>query len=256
MTTGNVARTESNVEQHSLVRSIVLHLLPGALTLLFYIFTGPLAEKLGFPSGTALFVAAAVVFIPFELGYLIYQGRKLNGTLSLKGIVLLREPMPWWQYIVFALPLLAWTGLIMTIVAPPVDQVIIDTFFSWVPDWFFLFRSLDQLAQYSKSALLVMAILNLTLNGIAVPVVEELYFRGYLLPRLSRFRGWAPLINVLLFSLYHFFSPWQNPVRIIALLPMVFLVWRKKNIYLGIWVHFAGNMFGALGMLAAFLGAA
>ena len=161
--------------------------------------------------------------------------------------------MPWWQYIVFALPLLAWTGLIMTIVAPPVDQVIIDTLFSWVPKWFFLFGSVDDLAQYSQSALLVTAILNLILNGIAGPVVEELYFRGYLMPRLSRFRGWAPLINVLLFSLYHFFTPWQNPVRIIALLPMVFLVWRKKNIYLGIWVHFAGNMFGALGMLSAVL---
>jgi hypothetical protein len=37
-------------------------------------------------------------------------------------------------------------------------------------------------------------------------------------PRLTRFKGWAPLINALPFSLYHFFSPWKNPVRILLVL--------------------------------------
>ncbi len=256
MTEDNVTQTEAGVEQHSLVQSIVLHLLPGVLILLFYIITAPLAERLGFPSAIALFVAIGVVLIPFELGYLLYQGRKRNGTLSLKGIVLFREPMPWWQYIVLGLPLLFWMGFIFMIVASPVDEVIIDSLFSWVPDWFFLFGSMDQLAQYPRSALLVMAILNLILNGIAGPVVEELYFRGYLLPRLSHLRGWAPLINILLFSLYHFFTPWQNLIRIIALVPMVYAVWWKRNIYLGMIVHCAGNTIGALLMLALILGSA
>ena len=254
MNQSTVANTKANVEQHSLVRSIVLHLLPGVLILLFYLITAPLAERLGFPSGTALFVAIAVVLIPFELGYLLYEGKRRNGMLSLKGIVLLREPMPWWQYVLLGLPLFLWLGVIFVIVAPPVDKMIIDSLFSWVPDWFFLFGALDQLAQYSQSALLVVAILNLILNGIAGPVVEELYFRGYLLPRLSRLGGWAPLINVLLFSLYHFFTPWQNVIRIIALVPLVYAVSWKRNIYLGMIVHCAGNTFGALGMLALILG--
>lgn len=256
MTEDNVTQTEASVEQHSLVQSIALHLLPGVLILLFYIVTAPLAEKLGFPSGTALFVAIGAVLIPFELGYLLYQGKKRNGTLSLKGIVLFREPMPWWQYIVLGLPLIFWSGFIFVVVAPPLDKVIIDSLFSWVPDWFFLFGSMDQLAQYSRSALVITAILNLVLNGIAGPVVEELYFRGYLLPRLSRLKGWAALMSVLLFSLYHFFTPWQNVIRIIALIPMVYAVWWKRNIYLGMIVHCVGNTFGAIGMLALVLSSA
>jgi hypothetical protein len=32
----------------------------------------------------------------------------------------------------------------------------------------------------------------------------------HLLPRLSRLKGWAPLWHILLFSLYHFFSPWER----------------------------------------------
>ena len=256
MTEDNARNTATSVEQHSWMQSIVLHLLPGVLILLFYIVAAPLAKELGFPSGTALFVAIGAVLIPFELGYLLYQGKKRNGTLSLKGIVLFREPMPWWQYIVLGLPLLFWLGFIFAVVSPPIDKAIIDSLFSWVPDWFFFFGSNDQLAQYSHSALVITAILNLVLNGIAGPVVEELYFRGYLLPRLSRLKGWAPLINILLFSLYHFFTPWQNVIRIIAFIPMVYAVWWKKNIYLGMIVHCAGNMCGVIGMLALVLGSA
>jgi membrane protease YdiL (CAAX protease family) len=237
------------VEQHSLVQSIVLHLLPGIFITLFYIVTAPLAGKLGFPSGTALFVAIGAVLIPFELGYLLYQGKKRNGTLSLEGIVLFREPMLWWQYIVLGLPLFTWLGLVFVVVAPPLDTIIIGRLFAWVPDWLFFFGRTDQFAQYSKSALAITAIFDLILNGIAGPVVEELYFRGYLLPRLSRLKGWAPLINILLFSLYHFFTPWQNLSRIIAFMPMAYAVWWKKNIYLGMIVHCAGNTFGAIGML-------
>jgi len=250
MSQSNINQTEAGVEQHSLVQSIVLHLLPGIFILLFYMVTAPLAVNLGFPSGTALFVAIGAILIPFELGYLLYQGKKRNGTFSLKGIVLFREPMSWWQYIVLGLPVFLWLGLVFVVVAPPLDQILIDRLFAWVPDWFFLFGRTEQLAQYSKSALAITAIVNLILNGIAGPVVEELYFRGYLLPRLSRLKGWAPPINVLLFSLYHFFTPWQNVIRIIAFVPLVYAVCWKRNIYLGMFVHCAGNTFGAIGMLA------
>ena len=80
-----------------------------------------------------------------------------------------------------------------------------------------------------------------------------MYFRGFLLPRLNQLKGWAPLVNVLLFSLYHFFSPWENLIRIIGFMPMVYVAWWKRNIYLGMIVHCAGNTVGALGMLALVL---
>jgi membrane protease YdiL (CAAX protease family) len=246
--------TMTDSEQHSLVRSIVLHLLPGLLILLFYIITAPVAQEMGFPSLMALLVAIGVVLIPFELGYLLYDGTKRNKKLSLKGILQFRESIPSWQYIVFGFLLFMWLGLIFGVVADPIDKIIIKRLFGWIPDWFFLFGPANQLTGYSKSALVITAIFNVVLNGIAGPVTEELYFRGYLLPRLSRLEGWAPLVNVLLFSIYHFFTPWQNPIRIIALLPMVYMVWWKRNIYLGMIVHCAGNMVGAIGMLVMALG--
>jgi membrane protease YdiL (CAAX protease family) len=248
--------TAGNAEQQSLSRSIVLHLLPGLLILLFYILTAPLAQKMGLPSLLAILVAIGVVLIPFELGYLLFQGRKRNGTLSLKGIIMFRERVSWRQYLVFGFCLFIWSGLCFGLMAGPIDRFFIDHFFKWVPNWFFLLGPTNQFGSSSKSALLITAILGIALNGIAGPVVEELYFRGYLLPRLSRLRGWAPLLNILLFSLYHFFTPWENLVRIIALVPLVYTVWWKRNIYVGMIVHCAGNLAGSIGMLVLVLGRA
>ena len=246
--------TEDESQQPSLRNVILLHLLPGVLLVLFYIVTAPLALKLGFPSYFALMVGLGSILIPFELGYLLIQAKKRNGSLSLRGVVVYREPMPVWQYVVLWLILFTWLGLFFGMLAAPVNKFFVDRFFWWVPNWFFLLGPANQLDQYSHSALLITAILALLLNGIAGPVIEELYFRGYLLPRLSRLKGWAPLLNIVLFSLYHFFTPWENLIRIFAITPMIYTVWWKKNIYIGMIVHCTGNLAGSIVMLVMVLG--
>jgi len=111
--TDNISASESNIEQHSIIKSIILHLLPGILILIFYVIVGPIFERNGIPSMNALLLAIAVVLIPFELGFLLYQGKKKNGRLSLKGIVLYRKPVRVWQYIAIALPCIAWAILFL-----------------------------------------------------------------------------------------------------------------------------------------------
>jgi penicillin V acylase-like amidase (Ntn superfamily) len=125
---------EPGVQQHSIVRSIVLHLLPGVLILVFFVIAAPLLNGLGTPSFLALLLAIAFVLIPFELGYLLYQGKQKHGVLSLRGIVLYRQPVPWWQYIVLAIPLFLWTGLVMMALSPAIDTFFIDSLFPWLPD--------------------------------------------------------------------------------------------------------------------------
>ena len=197
MTNRTVITNYAHPPQHSIGRSIVLHLLPGALMLVFYAIAAPILENLGFPSFMSLLLAIAFVLIPFELGYLFYRGKKRNGTFTLEGIVLYREPMPLWQYTILSILLFLWVGLIMMLVSPPVDDFLIENAFSWLPDWFFLFGFESKLEQYTQSALVLTAVLNLVLNGFLGPIVEELYFRGYLLPRISRLGAWAPLVNIV-----------------------------------------------------------
>lgn len=236
-------------EQHSAMRTVVLHLLPGALITAFYVVAAPVVRSLGFPSLMAIFLAIAFVLIPFELGYLIYQARKNGSTLG--SVVLYRQPVPKGQFVALVLGLLAWSGICVMLLFPPLDG--------------FLWRTCSPGCQ----VVFLRRGLHPVLHGdpphhVDLRVGRERdrwsggrgdVLRGYLLPRISRLGAWAPLVNTVLFSLYHFFTPWLNVSRIIGLLPMVYAAWWKRSIYVSMAVHVLGNAIPMLFLLAALPGA-
>jgi len=248
MTTITVSQSVSHKvelnEQHSIGKTLALHLLPGAAGTLAYIILTPIFMQNGYPAILALLVAVAAVILPIELGILFYQARKTSGTLSLKEILPYRNPLPKWQYVVIPLGLILW-GFLATFFTSILDNAIAETWFSWLPEWFF-FSDLSQYKGYARPALMLTFYVYLIVNGVVMPFVEELYFRGYLLPRLERFGKWAPLINLSLFSLYHFWTPWGTISRIIWMIPWVYTVWRKQNIYLIMITHITINVIGSL----------
>ncbi len=231
-----------SLESHSILRSSALSLTPGLLILAFIVLVAPWATRHGFPSAAAIFVAIPLVLVPSELGYLLFQGKKLNGHYSLKGIILFKDRVPLWQFFLFVPLLLGWGVFCFGFLSSKLDPILLDSLFKWMPGWFFV----GDLSQYSKPALIATVILGFIFNGLLGPIVEEMYFRGFLLPRLGRMNAWGPLLNVVLFSLYHFFSPWQNITRILALLPYVYAVWWKRNIYIGILTHCILNTIGMI----------
>jgi membrane protease YdiL (CAAX protease family) len=244
---------EGHTEQHSLGKSVLLHLVPGIVFTIIYILGVRYTVGRGVPPFFVFLIAGILFLIPFELGYLFYQAKKRNKSFSLKEIVGFRFKIPKWQYIVLPALLLSWAFLIAMVVNPPIENTIIERFFTWVPEHYFLVSLVSQANQYSKSLLVVSAVFGVFFNGIFGPIVEELYFRGYLLPRLSWLGKWAPFLNTILFSFYHFFTPWQIPLRIIALTPVFYTVWLRKNIYLGIIVHCLMNLAGSFMMMVTIL---
>jgi len=66
-TTDNRTMIDMDVEQHSLVQSIGLHLLPGVLILVFFVIAAPLAERMKAPPLLVFLLAIAFVLIPFQL---------------------------------------------------------------------------------------------------------------------------------------------------------------------------------------------
>ena len=238
-----------SLESHSVLKSSVLSLMPGLLILAFFVLAAPWATRHGFPSAVAIFIAIPLVLVPSELGYLLLQGKKLNGHYSLKGIVLFRDRIPLWQFFLFIPLLLIWGVFCFGFLSSRLDPILLNSLFKWMPGWFLV----GNLAQYSKTALFIAVILGFIFNGFLGPIVEEIYFRGFLLPRLGHMGVWGPLLNIVLFSLYHFFSPWQNITRIIALLPYVYVVWWKRNIYIGILTHCALNTIGMIMFLFTIL---
>ena len=235
--------------QHSLARSTLLHLLPGALIVIFASIVGPLIARAGLPLLLVPSLWAICVLIPVELGYLLVQGKRRNGRLSLDGIVVYRERMPARTYVLLIPALLIW-GVLGFLVGQPTEPYLNATVFSWVPGWFQAMFGIDAAAPYGPAIAWLAVVLYLITNP-AAAFVEELYFRGYLLPRIAHLRGWAPLVSAVLFSLQHFFSPWQNLGRILAFLPIAYAVAWKKNIAISIIAHCTLNVISASLLLLA-----
>ena len=133
----------AEIEQHSLLKSIIMHLFPGILITLFYIIVAPFFVSQGFPPVFTLCLAIPAILIPVELGYLLYKGKTVNGRLSLKGIVLYREHARVWEYLVFGLIILVWSTLSLIIISKPVGGFIAEKFFTWAPDWYVGGNSFD-----------------------------------------------------------------------------------------------------------------
>ncbi len=95
--------------------------------------------------------------------------------------------------------------------------------------------------------------LGLVLSGLVAPIVEELYFRAFLMPRIPVTGAWAPAVNAALFSIYHFFSPWNYVVIFAAFLPLAYYVRLRGNLLPAIITHCLFNSVGIVVALAGLL---
>jgi membrane protease YdiL (CAAX protease family) len=237
---------EKQVSQHSLGLTIAYHLLPGVVIVAGYALITPFLRNAGLPSAIGISLAVLLVLVPLELGILFWQGKKRNGRFSLEGIVLNREKTPRGAFVLWTLAVLFGAVLSFALFSA-LDKALLPLF-AWLPDWFFIN---EDLSIYGKNIQFVNWLAIFLLTGIIGPYVEELYFRGFLLPRMAWMKGWVPVVEAFLFALYHFWSPWQLVTRTLAVLPLVYIVNRKRDIRIGIAAHWLLNTLGSLELLFA-----
>jgi membrane protease YdiL (CAAX protease family) len=197
----------------------------------------------------SLWLVCLLVLVPLEMGILYWQGKKRNCKFSLEVIILNREKTPAWRFALWTFIALAAAVLCFALFGG-LDSII-QKRFAWLPGWFF-FGSED-LSVYSKTIQFVNWLGIFLVTAFVAPTVEELYFRGFLLPRMAWMKKWAPLVEAFLFALYHFWSPWQLVTRFLAVLPLVYIVNWKKNLRIGVATHWLLNGVGSLGLLFAVL---
>lgn len=241
----------SEREQMSSLRLVVLHLVPGLLATLLFVLIAPTLQDAGFPAVFAFFVAVLVVIVPWELGFVVRSGRKAGGGW-LSGVPF-RESLTRRDWLLL-FPGLVVAALIGFLLFALLEPTIIESVFGWLPSWFVELVPVDDAADYASEAWAITLVVYAVMNVVVGPWVEELYFRGYLLPRMSRMGKWAPLVNSTLFSIYHFWSPWSLLSRIAGVTPFVYAVWFKRNIYLGMAVHMLLNGISTALVTAAVLG--
>lgn len=232
-----------SVEQHSFGKSVLLHLLPGFLIGGCYFALIPILHRWGYPSIMALMCAILLILLPFELGWLLYEGKRKNGRFSLDGAVRYRTPIPTLQYFLWVPVLFLLLGAIFTLMKP-LDVFLQGKIFAWLP-------TLESGLQvgYSRGILVVTWSMQAIFGVLAGPIVEELYFRGYLLPRMGYAGKWAPLFHSFLFGLYHIWTPWMFLTRTFGMLPLAYAV-RWRNLNLAIIVHVLINILDLLTAIA------
>jgi len=82
-------------------------------------------------------------------------------------------------------------------------------------------------------------------------VLEEAYFRGFLLPRMPPSLGrTAPLVHTILFAAYHLWTPWLAPTRILGVLPLTYIALRTRSILPGIVAHITLNLIDVIVIVA------
>ncbi len=244
--------SQFSADRHSLPVSIFLHLIPGAVVTILYILLVPPLLAVGINNLITLNLLALFVLVPIELAILYYTGKKKNGQFTLQGIVINREKLPLWQLIALAFGTLVWIAIVSKLLTPIFDPLIQNGLFHWVPAWFPLNTDFTGMP---RQTLIITLVISLICTSWIAPVVEEMYFRGFLLPRLTQYGGWAPVLNGVLFTLYHFFTPWAFVERVVMTVPMAWLVQKKHNIYISIIAHVIVNSLGiVIALIAAIRG--
>ena len=86
-------------------------------------------------------------------------------------------------------------------------------------------------------------------------MAEELYFRAWILPKLSKYGSISWIINAVLFSFYHSFQLWLLPTILVSSLVWTFVIYKSESIWPALIGHLVGNfLFAILGILILILG--
>lgn len=194
-----------------------------------------------------------LVLVPFEIITLLKENKKESDMYGIKCALIYNKSVHKCKTIFTIIILFCIAGMASKFVGEWENGWIMPIVNKYVPSYFIVENFVTQIEMYPKSIIIITVVLFVIANSLVLPITEELYFNGYMLPRLQRFKGFAPVIVTVIFSLYHFWSPWQNIRRIIGCLPYVYTVWKKENIYIGIIVHCLCNLVGSIEILVMVL---
>lgn len=200
-------------------------------------------------------ILGTVILMPIELGIILSASKKEYGKYSLKNAFSGQKKIAIWKVLVIAFIFFGIAGLLSVFIAPIENQIFAEmrsNVLNHLPigfDW----TNYEYLKSFPKPILILTCIYYGIFNVLLGPITEELFFRGYLTSHYEKQNWFTPIFIVILFSLYHFWLPFNNVFRILAFAPVAYVAYRKKNFYITILFHCICNLFSVVGFILEIL---
>lgn len=187
---------------------------------------------------------------------ILSASKKEYGAYSLKSAFKRQEKTTLWKVLLPAFIFFGIAGLLSAFMAPVENRIFAElrgTVLDYLPtgfDW----TNYEYIRSFSKPVLILTCAYYGAFNVLLGPVTEELFFRGYLTAHYEKQNWFTPILITVLFSLYHFWLPFNNMFRILAFAPVAYIAYRKKNLYISVVFHCLCNLFSVIGFSLAVLG--
>lgn len=176
-------------------------------------------------------IAAATGMAITQWGHIALYMRKNADAKRLKDLLGLKTKLPLKQYLIWVPALILISGALFAVTLP-ISALLREHVFFWIPDML-----ASNLNSYTEPAVWLAFGCSFIFISVLLPISEEVFFRGFLLPRMAWMGKAAVPVNVLLFACYHFWSPWMIITRFVACLPLYYIVKKKDSLMLAIVAH-------------------
>ena len=202
-----------------------------------------------------LFCILGTFMMSIELGIILQASKREYGKYSLQSAFAGQEKIPIWKLLIIALVLFGIAGLLSVSIAPIENQVFAEIrsdILNGLPkgfDW----TNYEYLKTFSTPVLIITCAYYGIFNVLLGPITEELFFRGYLTSHYEKQTSFTPILIVVLFSLYHFWLPFNNVFRVLAFGPAAYVAYKKKNLYISIYFHCLCNLYSTVSFILAVL---
>ncbi len=240
-----------NMAQIGIKKTIAMVFGTAGLLNVLYLITGTVLPQL--PALLIFCILGALFLLPAEWYLMLRQSKKDYGRYSLEAALAGQEKQPIIKILFLALVLFGIAG-IFAFTIQPLENRLLSAFredlLSCLPagfDW----ENIEYIKSFPKAVVACTCVIYFIFNVFVGPVTEEFFFRGYLTAYNNRYGKWTPVIITLIFSLYHFWLPFHNVFRIFVFLPIAYISYRKKNLYICMGAHIFCNLFATISFIIA-----
>jgi len=220
-----------------LAEAFRLQVAPGVANLAVFLPVAFWLQDVGLPVIFALGAGILLGEVPVTWWIILRRTAAETGRFSF------REAFPWARALSWRVGVLLGVPLVLVSVAMMMGgQMVIspavkDALFPFVPAWLEMQMSPDQMMAIDRDVLIAMWAMSLIVFTGIGGMTQELYARGFLLPRMAHWGWGAPILGAIFFAVLHLAGPWGWPVFFATSLLWSVAVFAFRSMWIGIIGH-------------------